>query len=195
MNFELANRSILNLLELASLKKEWIYTESRHRKLGKTKALIQFAKENDYLVVVPNNMVAKMYRRVHGYERVRSVRSTLWDGTPPIVFDEGCTKEQIESLDKFGVTVVTGFMKRNDFYDEIKPQSVNLLTIELEKETSVPRVFFKGEELGAKIKVSFDWETKTNEMGGVKFHAEHVSDICEPNSNVIGFKRGKFVLE
>lgn len=48
MKLQLANRSIYNCLELAA-KREYIEIELRHRKLGKTTALIQFAKENGYV--------------------------------------------------------------------------------------------------------------------------------------------------
>jgi hypothetical protein len=34
-----------------------------------------------------------------------------------------------------------------------------LLTIELENENSVPKVFYKGEEIKNKIKVGFNWDT------------------------------------
>lgn len=38
-----------------------------------------------------------------------------------------------------------------------------LLAIELQDETSVPRVFYKGEEVTHKIHVSFDWDTDTDQ--------------------------------
>lgn len=37
-----------------------------------------------------------------------------------------------------------------------------LLTIELDKINSVPKVFLKGEEIKNKVHVGFDWSTQTN---------------------------------
>lgn len=51
-----------------------------------------------------------------------------------------------------------------------------LLTIELENDTSVPKVFYKGEEITNKINVQFDWETDTDIPGGVSYAIEHVED-------------------
>lgn len=51
----------------------------------------------------------------------------------------------------------------------------NLLVIELKDETSVPKVFYKGEEISAKINVSFDWDTSdAHSPGGLSYAIEHV---------------------
>lgn len=47
------------------------------------------------------------------------------------------------------------------------------LLISLEKEDSVPKVFYKGEEVLLMKNVSFDWETDTDEMGGLTYAIEH----------------------
>ncbi|WP_186578056.1 hypothetical protein [Aquibacillus kalidii] len=39
-----------------------------------------------------------------------------------------------------------------------------LLTIELDNITSVPRVFYKGDEVKDKVRVKFDWETNKSEV-------------------------------
>lgn len=50
-----------------------------------------------------------------------------------------------------------------------------LLTIELQDETSVPKVFYKGEEIHLKTNIIFDWETTTADPseGGLTYAIEH----------------------
>lgn len=70
-----------------------------------------------------------------------------------------------------------------------------LLVIELEEETSIPRVIYKGEEITRRIKVSFAWETRTDEYGGMKYHLEFADKSVEdPNVKTIEHKTGKFTL-
>ena len=54
--------------------------------------------------------------------------------------------------------------------------STSLLIIELQDETSVPKVFYEGEEITDKVRVSFDWITKgcMHGSGGTKFNIEHL---------------------
>lgn len=113
---KLANRSIYNLLELASAKKETITTTINHRKLGKTKALIQFAKDNKYYVLTGNETIAKLIKKEYGYRQVKGIDSML-DGLGPFfVFDECCPIEKIEKLKESGFIILTGFEKDKDFY-------------------------------------------------------------------------------
>lgn len=49
----------------------------------------------------------------------------------------------------------------------------SLLVIELENERSVPKVFYKGEEIKLKTSVQFDWDTDTEYMGGLTYAIEH----------------------
>ena len=51
---------------------------------------------------------------------------------------------------------------------------VPLLTIELQDETSVPKVFYKGEEIELKQHIFFDWDTDTDEFGGLTYAIEHI---------------------
>lgn len=112
----MANRSIYNLLELASAKKETITTTINHRKLGKTKALIQFAEDNKFCVLVGSRTIAKHLIKEYGYRQIRSLNSTI-DGLGPFfVFDECCPIEKIEKLKDSGLIVLTGFEKDKDFY-------------------------------------------------------------------------------
>lgn len=56
----------------------------------------------------------------------------------------------------------------------IKADHKPLLTIELESETAVPKVFYKGEEITGKRHVFFDWETDTTIPGGLTYAIEHI---------------------
>lgn len=55
--------------------------------------------------------------------------------------------------------------------DENKP----ILVIELEKENSVPKVFYKGKEILMKQNILFDWETRTEVegSGGLSYAIQH----------------------
>jgi len=73
-----------------------------------------------------------------------------------------------------------------------------LLTIELQDESSVPKVFYEGKEITGKVRVSFDWLTKDAEplSGGTKFNVEHHEtghgDIVKKG---ISLARGKHALD
>ncbi len=66
--------------------------------------------------------------------------------------------------------------------EENKP----LLTIELQDESSVPKVIYKGEEIKLKQEVEFHWETDTEEYGGLSYAIEHaVEGKIHPTRNRI----------
>lgn len=72
----------------------------------------------------------------------------------------------------------------------------NLLTIRVKDENSVPEVFYKGEEVTNKINISFNWETKTDEFGGLQFLIDHfkkkeTQTVRETHAH----RTGKFLLE
>lgn len=120
MKLYLANRSIYNLLELAAAKREFIETELRHRKIGKTKALIEFAKDNNYTVLVGSNKIARMFMREYNYREIRTIKSKVLDGVKGFVFDECCSKEDVEKLILSKQPIITGFLKSPDFYDHVR---------------------------------------------------------------------------
>lgn len=114
---ELAFRSIYNVLEVSAERKQIINTTISHRKIGKTKALIQFAKDNDYCVLVGSKIIAKALIKEYGYKKIRSINSACLDGLPPFVFDECCPREKIEQMKKNGHIILTGFAKKDSFYE------------------------------------------------------------------------------
>ena len=69
-----------------------------------------------------------------------------------------------------------------------------LLTIELQDETSVPKVFYKGKELIGKSDVWFEWKTQREHKytGGVDFKVNYYDKEIE-SVRTIGRKSGKFI--
>lgn len=119
MELRLANRTINNLLEIASLKGEYIRTLINHRKIGKTTALVQFAKDNGYFVLVGSTAIAKFLIREHGYKNIRTINSIALDGISGFVFDECCPIDRINQLKEMNLNVVTGFVKDENFYSTV----------------------------------------------------------------------------
>ena len=120
MEIKLARRSLQNLLEIAAGKRELIVTELKHRKLGKTKALVDFARDNGYTVLVGSGTIARLLIKEYGYRHVVSVQSKVLDGHKGFVFDECCSKEAIERMRDVGQPVITGFQKCESFYSEVR---------------------------------------------------------------------------
>lgn len=120
MEIELAHRSLYNLLEIGAEKRELIVTELKHRKLGKTKALVYFARDNGYTVLVGSETIAKMLIKEYGYRHIRSVQSKTLDGQKGFVCDECCPKEAIDKMICGGQPIFTGFQKHESFYPIIR---------------------------------------------------------------------------
>lgn len=80
----------------------------------------------------------------------------------------------------------------------VEGKSQPLLIIELQDETSVPKVFYEGEEITGKVRVLFDWVTEGAETltGGTKYNIEYHEmgheDIVKKG---IGLCRGKYALD
>lgn len=70
-----------------------------------------------------------------------------------------------------------------DIEEETKSKEP-LLTIELQDETSVPTVYYKGKEINHKTNISFDWDTDTEEYGGLTYAIEHMeTGVKYPTAN------------
>jgi hypothetical protein len=70
---------------------------------------------------------------------------------------------------------------------EIKTTISKFLVIELDSDTSVPRVFYEGQEIQRKININFNWETKKgNNQGYLNFTA----DYYEKDSNDYPIQKG-----
>ncbi|KIO60029.1 hypothetical protein B4143_2758 [Bacillus subtilis] len=194
MELNLSYMSISELLEKAAENNEIIYTRSNQRLLGKTTALIQFARENNSPILMHDSRVAKDYQELHpdltfiSYENEIAI-----DGLTNVVCDEGVPLCVVERLHGLG-QLLTGFARKpfseeksfcpfvvatdaisyvsskygvdvaipeKDFssltVEQIKEPP--LLQIELDNLGSVPRVFYKGEEIKNKVRVDFSYLT------------------------------------
>lgn len=115
MKLDLSKRSIKDTLELAAKNGEHILTRSLQRMIGKTTALIEFAKEHNYIVTVNHEAIANGlrsdfdYKHIVGIDRINELN--ILDGcSKEIVFDECCNPERIKQLVNQGFKVVTGFI-------------------------------------------------------------------------------------
>ncbi|MFD1335727.1 hypothetical protein ACFQ4N_09225 [Oceanobacillus iheyensis] len=94
--------------------------------------------------------------------------------------------EHVKEQDKDKMQCVERIIKD---YEKQWSGSLPLLTIELEDETSVPKVFYKGVEVELKREVLFHWETDTEEFGGLTYNIEHlVRGLKYPAINRINCK-------
>ncbi|MER1284900.1 oxidoreductase [Bacillus sp. C5(2022)] len=178
----LAKFSILETLEKAAVDRELVYVRAGQRCLGKTTALIEFARKHDCEIMVHRNMLG-YYKTEHPDVKVRSHLSKKWV-TPSdrFVCDEGVPQDAIDEL-KRGGNLITGFVRvkdsfRDGLYDQlIRENTPNLLTIELTDEQSIPRVIYKGEEITGRIAVDFEWRTKdADQCGSTYYRIKHTKD-------------------
>ncbi|SET85890.1 hypothetical protein SAMN05216389_1445 [Oceanobacillus limi] len=90
----------------------------------------------------------------------------------------------------------TGKDKKTIYVDGEPIKEPPLLTIELENESSVPKVFYKGEEIKWKDEIRFRWSTKRELplSGGVDYLIQH---FVKGNQNIqlnkIGLSTGKYM--
>ncbi|MGG4324053.1 hypothetical protein [Bacillus sonorensis] len=181
----LAHASILELLEKAAEKNEFIFVRQGQRRLGKTTALMEFARENGYPVLVNKAIVKIFHRKYPDVNIIGYVDGSEVDGLYNVVFDEGVPRDAIKRLYKLGI-LLTGFVRVDDQavinddnrysvfggYSTETPskKATPLLQIELEDIDSVPRVFYKGKEVKDKVRVDFSF--LPNDDAG--FHPTHI---------------------
>ncbi|WP_303752595.1 oxidoreductase [Bacillus velezensis] len=178
----LAKFSILELLEKAAVDRELVYVRAGQRCLGKTTALIEFARKYDCEILVQRNMLG-YYKTEHPDVKVRSHLSEKWvTASDRFVCDEGVPQDAIDALRRGG-NLITGFVRvsdplRDSFYDQlIHEHSPNLLTIELTDEQLIPRIIYKGEEITGRISVDFEWRTKdADQCGSTYFRIKHAKE-------------------
>lgn len=86
------------------------------------------------------------------------------------------------------------FNRRVNNYECLCDKQKPLLTIELQDEHAVPKVFYQGKEVTHKLKVALDWETKRGHelTGGVEFIIEYFDQGTE-TVHVRGRKSGEFM--
>lgn len=177
----LAKFSILETLERAAVDRELVYVRAGQRCLGKTTALVEFARKHDCEIMVHRNMLG-YYKAAHPDVKVRSHMSEKWV-TPSdrFVCDEGVPQDAIDALRRGG-NLITGFVKvkhpLGDVLHEqlIRENTSNLLTIELTDEQSIPRIVYKGEDITALVAVDFEWRTRDeDQIGSTYFRIKHAN--------------------
>lgn len=112
-------------------------------------------------------------------------------------------RERIQQQMKDGLIVHDDMVEIYHGPEECTDVEVNtveeqpLLTIELQDETAVPKVFYEGEEITNKMRISFDWLTRgdLSNSGGTKFNIEHFdTDDKEAILKGVGLSRGKYAM-
>ncbi len=74
-------------------------------------------------------------------------------------------------------------------YDE-EDKVIPLLQIELENETSVPKVTYQGKEVRFNRETLFHWETKSDySMGGLTYTIEHIENVGKQTPSVNRIER------
>ncbi|MCO4849955.1 hypothetical protein [Bacillus vallismortis] len=183
MELNLSYMSISELLEKAAEKNEIIYTRRNQRRLGKTTALIQFARENNSpILMIPD--VAHTYQKEHPDLTFIDYKDEIaLDGLTNIVCDEGVPLKVIERLHGLG-QLLTGFVIENEMVPVyltkslFQPKPSPLLQIELDEIDSVPRVFYKGEKITNRIAVDFEWRTReSDKVGSAYIHLKYGKEI------------------
>ncbi|MBV5122233.1 hypothetical protein [Bacillus halotolerans] len=179
MRLNLSYMSISELLEKAAENNEIIYTRRNQRRLGKTTALIQFARENNSpILMLPD--VARIYQEEHpdltfiGYKDEIAL-----DGLTNVVCDEGVPLEIIERLHGLG-QLLTGFTIEDEMVPVYlyQPKPSPLLQIVLDEINSVPHVFYKGEKITNRIAVDFEWRTgESDKIGSAYIQLKHGKEI------------------
>ncbi|MCY7912264.1 hypothetical protein [Bacillus haynesii] len=164
----LAHTSILELLEKAAEKNELIHVRARQRRVGKTSALIQFARENNYTILTKKTMERSYQQRHPDLNIIGYADGSELDGLSNVVCDEGIPRDTVKRLHKLGI-LLTGFILENDYDNTGIDQAVPLIQIELEKLDSIPRVFYKGEKITNRIAVDFEWRTAGPEKLGSSY--------------------------
>lgn len=188
----LAHASILELLEKAAEKNEFIFVRQGQRRLGKTTALMEFARENGYPVLVNKAIVKIFHRKYPDVNIIGYVDGSEVDGLYNVVFDEGVPRDAIKRLYKLGI-LLTGFVRVDDQavinddnrysvfggYSTEAPskKATPLLQIELEDIDSIPHVFYKGERITKRIAIDFEWRTGgADKVGSTYIRIKHGND-------------------
>ena len=92
--------ALIKTLETAAIHRQLIRVHGFQRGIGKTTALIKFAKQYDFCVVLKHKMVAKMFREEFEYHHIISedeVANQRGKRAQKLVVDEGVdTKKLID---------------------------------------------------------------------------------------------------
>ncbi|MCY8807544.1 hypothetical protein MOE15_03200 [Bacillus atrophaeus] len=185
-DLNLAYMSISDLLEKAAEKNELIYILPEQKKIGKTSALIQYARDNHCRVLM-DKLAAIHNQRIHpDIEFIPYEDGSELDGYENVVCDEGVPFDAVKRLHELG-HILTGFISKETLYvnadknkqkkelqflsalsddcdtdsESLDSKNTPLLQIELDDIDSTPRIFYKGEQIEEIINADFSYVTNT----------------------------------
>ncbi|QAW18051.1 hypothetical protein [Bacillus subtilis] len=208
MELNLSYMSISDLLEKAAEKNELIYVRERQRCLGKTTALIQFARENNSPILT-NRAMANHYKELHpdltfiGYWK--GIELSAYEN---LVCDELVPFEVAKELHESG-HLLTGFV-RKPFPGEKSFSSAKrstsfihddesiltfrkieqpFLQIEVDDVDSAPRIFYKGEKIEGIINADFSYLTNTELINPTHIDIEYVDEDSKFGTKAIVHNR------
>lgn len=97
-------------LVLAAEEKRYVYVDEFLRGIGKTTALIEYAREIGATIIVPNSAIATWIKSAYDVDVVTSInlRGSIPEGKP-VVFDEGINPL---NLSKLNLNIKTGFVNK-----------------------------------------------------------------------------------
>ncbi|MDS9998627.1 hypothetical protein [Bacillus atrophaeus] len=114
-DLNLAYMSISDLLEKAAEKNELIYILPEQKKIGKTSALIQYARDNHCRVLM-DKLAAIHNQRIHpDIEFIPYEDGSELDGYENVVCDEGVPFDAVKRLHELG-HILTGFISKETLY-------------------------------------------------------------------------------
>ncbi len=120
MNLDIASATIpvfKKALIKGAILREPVPTNRQYRGLGKTTALIEFAKEHFLTVIVHSDTIAKSLINIHGYTKIVSIDSLYYSGYKlgeKYVFDEQVNEGKLYSFVPKN-SVVTGYIMRGEY--------------------------------------------------------------------------------
>lgn len=109
MRLEDDHKSLEYLLEEAALLREPIIVNKNHRRIGKTTALVNFARKHGYTVLVGRASIAREIKNHFRYSKVEYARKHLLDGHKGFVYDECCPSDLLDYLKNIRRDIITGF--------------------------------------------------------------------------------------
>ncbi|MCY8051749.1 hypothetical protein MOB99_15380 [Bacillus spizizenii] len=194
MELNLSYMSISDLLEKAAEKNEIIYTRRNQRRLGKTTALIRFARENNSPILMIPDM-AHTYQKEHPDLTFIDYKDEIaLDGLTNVVCDEGVPLKVIERLHGLG-QLLTGFAIEEEMVPVyltkslFQPKPSPLLQIELDDVDAAPRIFYKGEKIKGIINADFSYLTNTELINPTHIDIEYMDEDSKFGTKAIVHNR------
>jgi len=144
---EIPGGDLYELLELG--KRLGVLINTHHmRGIGKTTTLIKFAKDNNYMAIVPNISIAQEFRKQYNYQKIfgNSISVNKGVTNKNIVLDEGVNN--IKEWQDAGFNVITGFYTYNEVQQMFNEKVLNTLVNEIESLTPKIKTYRNNNDFG-----------------------------------------------